>query len=829
MTVFEGPVAFKHIRQALSSSIDPESFRCTDVPFERLREAIIDPTLSTLDRAVRLRHALRYADERFGAAAGRHNLPLPESAEWPDPTMCKACGLQNKAGGNVEALPWMPSWLGNVPAGGVDATVARASARPWHNGTLKADCWLTEALGFDTFRGPGQALGVRSALHMTRDEALLVILPTGEGKSLVFQAVAAANPGETVAVVVPTVALAIDHAASTRNFKALLPDRQHAYIGDRSEDKAAMRDAIASGEQGLVFAAPEAFLASLRRPLLDAAAAGKLAAVVVDEAHLVNAWGTDFRVEFQLLAALFAELRRSAPVGRQPRLICLSATVTQEALQSLETLFCADKVIGIVPATRLRPEPDIWVAPLSWNKLDRQSRVLESLRHLPRPAILYVTEQKEAEAWYSMLRREGFASMGMVHGGSSTDTRTEIVDAWRKGKLDIVVGTSAFGLGIDYAHVRTIVHACLPEGLDRYYQEIGRSGRDNCASIALLLADQSDLAVAESLATKRIISIDKGFQRWASMFAKAKRNASGHARFEIDLATSPSYEPDMRSERNEDWNGRVLSLMSNASLIRLAGLTHDESGQKTLLAVDILNEGHRDRTVWETHVEWFRKRLLAASRENFLGVRRLLEDRACPGTLFSALYTLTHHDSALNVVAACGGCKVCRATKEHGWFADWPGMPRSPWPVGQVRTELAAFLDSGRCFIERDDTSAGKAHERRLKNLVNGLWEAGLRKCLVLGEVPPLLREVLAQKPWCVASGSDPRLLSSNGLPPGPDLVWIALGHAPPGHHLGPRSPGRERIYLFPGRLEDPERPGRPMSDRVSPLTIQHVLKSLLV
>lgn len=829
MTMFEGPVAFKHIRQALNRSIDPESFQCADVPFERLRAAMIDPTLSALDRAVRLRHALRYADERFGVAAGRHSLPLPKSVEWPDPTMCKRCGLQNKAGGNIEASPWMPAWLSNLPDAGVDATAAQASLRPWHNGALKADYWLTDKLGFDTFRGPGQALGVRSALHMDRNEALLVILPTGEGKSLIFQTVAAAYPRETVAVVVPTVALALDHAASTRNFQALLPNQMHAYIGDRSEDKAAMRAAIASGEQGLVFAAPEAFLASLRRPLLDAAAAGKLAAVVIDEAHLVNAWGTDFRVEFQLLAALFAELRRSAPVGRKPRLIFLSATVTQEALQALETLFCTDKAIGIVPAARLRSEPDIWVAPLSGHYLDRQNRALEALRHLPRPAILYVTEQKEAEAWYSMLRREGFASMGMVHGGSGTTTRAEVVDAWRKGQLDLVVGTSAFGLGIDYPHVRTIVHACLPEGLDRYYQEIGRSGRDNCASIALLLADQSDLAVAESLATKKIISIDKGYERWASMFAKAKRNVSGHAQFDIDLATSPSYEPDMKSERNEDWNGRVLSLMSNASLIRLSGLTYDESGQKTLLSVEILNEGHRDRTVWETKVEQVRNRLLSASRENFLGVRRLLEDRACPGTLFSALYTLTRHDGPLNVVAACGGCKVCRAAKEHGWFADWPGMPRSPWTVGQVRPELAALLDGGRCFIEHDDTTAGKAHERRLRDLINGLWAAGLRKCLILGEVPPLLRDMLAQQPWCVASGSDPRLLSSNGLPPGPDLVWASLAHTPLGHHLGPRSYGRERVYLLPGRLEDPDRPGRPMSDRVPTLTMQHVLKSLHV
>jgi ATP-dependent DNA helicase RecQ len=225
MTVVEGPLAFGYIRNALTGGISPEDFRCTDVPFERLRNAIYDTTLSVLDRAVRLRHALRYADERLGAVAGRHSLPVPESTDWPDRVMCKACGLRNTAGGYVEALPWSPSWLDDSPAGGVDGVAVQASPRRWHHGPLKADYWLTEALGFQTYRGPGQALGVRCAVHMPRDEALLVILPTGEGKSLVFQALAAAHPGETVAVVVPTVALAIDHAASTRKFEALLSEQ----------------------------------------------------------------------------------------------------------------------------------------------------------------------------------------------------------------------------------------------------------------------------------------------------------------------------------------------------------------------------------------------------------------------------------------------------------------------------------------------------------------------------------------------------------------------------------------------------------------------------
>jgi ATP-dependent DNA helicase RecQ len=153
---------------------------------------------------------------------------------------------------------------------------------------------------------------------MPTGQSLLAVLPTGEGKSLIFQALAAAHPGEVVAVVVPTVALALDQDNSARKLGELLGTYSHAYLGGQDQQNAEILDRISNGEQGLMFAAPEAFGGRLQPALLRAAANGKLAALVIDEAHLVDAWGTDFRNDFQLLAALVAELRLRAPLRRAP-------------------------------------------------------------------------------------------------------------------------------------------------------------------------------------------------------------------------------------------------------------------------------------------------------------------------------------------------------------------------------------------------------------------------------------------------------------------------------------------------------------------------------
>jgi ATP-dependent DNA helicase RecQ len=823
-----GEQAFLYLREALSGHRDPQSFDCGDVPFNRLRLAIHDKRLSSLDRAVRLRHALRHAQLTLASEKSARSLPMPRSSDWPDATETRKCGLTVRAGGEVEALPWVPDWLHGVSEAGADAAAMQEAMRPWTHKYPAADYWIQELFAYKYYRGPGQALAVRSALHMPVNKTLLAVMPTGEGKSLVFQALAAAHPNQIVAVVVPTVALARDHANSLLRVEALKPFRAHAYVGGEGAKNAEILAGIAKGDQGLVFSAPESFIGRLRQPLLEAAKFGQLAAFVIDEAHLVDAWGADFRNEFQLLGALVAELRAVAPVHQQPRVICLSATVTQEAHDTLETLFAPKGGLSLVPAARLRPEIDTWIAEPTGDVFERERHVLDALFHLPRPAILYVTRQQDADNWGKTLAEAGFGRISVLHGGSTNETRKNVVDAWRTGELDLVVGTSAFGLGIDYPHVRTVIHACIPESLDRYYQEVGRSGRDGRASGAVLVPDQSDEEIAVSVASKKIISVEKGIQRWRSMFLSHRRDYNAPARFLIDPTVSPPYDPDMQGERNEDWNGRVLSLMARSRLISLAGLQFDTERKITVVAIDVLRDDHLEPRVWDTLVESQRQSLLNASNHRFKDMMHLLASRVCPAERLSKLYALRHDDKTWPVEIACGGCRSCRTTRKDGWFAHWPNPPTAPWNIGKLSERLNALCDRGRCFVERnaEDVNTLLA-QRRLKEMIEGLWNDGLRKCIVIGALPTAARAVLSECPWCVAQGKDRQILSSNGLPPGPELIWVADDAMLGEHDLQPREAGTERIYILPFSPSDPSRAGRSLADRFQLVTFSLLRETL--
>lgn len=815
MAPINGEIAFLYLRAVLSGERDAADFVCADVPFERLRLAVLDTGLSAADRAVRLRHALRFAELGLGGSHSACALPMPQSPDWPDAARAACFGLVIRAGRETQALPWKPDWLDSVGADGADAAAMGAELRPWTSRYPRADDWLQRVFGHTHYRGAGQALAVRSALNMPADETLLAVMPTGEGKSLVFQALAEACRGQTVAVVVPTVTLALDHANSIGGELAGNLGRHHAYVGGQDIDNDAILARIPGGDQGLVFSAPESFIGRLRDPLLEAARHGRLAALVIDEAHLVDAWGADFRNEFQLLGALVAELRAEAPAHQQPRIICLSATVTKDAFDTLQILFAPGRHLSIVHAARLRPEIDSWIAQPTSSTDERDARVLEALRHLPRPAVLYLTRQEDAQRWYNLLRETGYARIALVHGGSTTDARRDVVDRWRTGELDLVVGTSAFGLGIDYSHVRTVVHACIPESLDRYYQEVGRSGRDGRAAVSVLVPHSGDMAIARGLARKKIISVEKGFARWHSMFKSAVRDKSGVARFLIDPTVSPGYDPDMQGERNEDWNGRVLSLLAGSGIITMAGLRFAPEKNTTLVVIDILRDDHLHAQVWKGSVEARRKVLRYSGAQRLKDMALILEDAECPSGRLGELYALRQDGDIVHAGLACGGCRHCRADNVAGWFAQWPNAPTAPWAIGNMSVRVAGLLPNGRCFVEYDPEKFDTLpYPRRMTETMEALWSDGLRKFIVLGDAPDSVSAQLAAHHWSVAKGGTRNILSSNGLPAGPEIVWVGTGVALAQHDLAPRSPDAARIYFVPTGTFDPGRPERPLADR---------------
>ena len=202
-------------------------------------------------------------------------------------------------------------------------------------------------------------------------------------------------------------------------------------------------------------------------------------------------------------------------------------------------------------------------------------RVLESIHHLPRPLILYTTRVEDADRWHDRLVAEGYRRVAKVTGATRGERRREVIlglrgevvdDGERRTTIDIVVATSAYGLGVDQNDVRAIIHACLPESIDRFYQEVGRGGRDGRPAVSLLLWTPADENTAQGLALTTVIGVDKASKRWEAMWTR--RRPDGDDSFVLHLDTIPHYLKG-NNQRSEQWNLLTLLLMQRAHLLRL--------------------------------------------------------------------------------------------------------------------------------------------------------------------------------------------------------------------------------------------------------------------
>ncbi|MEI7987380.1 MAG: protein DpdF, partial [Armatimonadota bacterium] len=345
-------------------------------------------------------------------------------------------------------------------------------------------------LPFTGYQGPGQRLAIRSSFFLRPGGTLVVNLPTGTGKSLVAWAPALLSEQNSLTIMItPTIALAIDQECQLReqypNAPGGLPRELAWHSGLNEQTRKIIWQRLKDCKQRILITSPESFVGSLSRLLYETAEKGLLKYFVVDEAHLVAQWGNDFRPEFQAMSGMRRDLLKVCPSGRAFRTLLLSATLTQESFDVLETLF-SEGEFDSVNAVSLRPEPEYWISS-SQNKIERDRKVIELLRVVPRPFLLYVTTKKDANEWYSKFKQLGLLRSGCVHGGTSSEERERVISRWRAGEIDCVVATSAFGLGMDKSDIRAVIHACIPESIDRFYQEVGRAGRDGNASVSFLL------------------------------------------------------------------------------------------------------------------------------------------------------------------------------------------------------------------------------------------------------------------------------------------------------------------------------------------------------
>jgi len=802
MRELEGAEAFDALRRLLAVEPQEEWQASSEPSIERLRVALggVTAQASELDLAVMLRQALRREDARRGyEVSPRVIVKHPRLAEF---LAWKRVGLASDpivGGFRVSANVWRPDWLRAEGLLGVDDVAASEVVRRSFGGQDCTGDPFLAAIGRVCYRSRGQRAAVRAALSTPPGATLVIALATGEGKSMVFQLIhavgfvgelASASRGVTL-VIVPTVALGVNHEEEALGVCGLA--RPLAYQSGASAANATLAERIAGGIQGLCFASPEAACGPLRTALRKAAGAGQLRAMVIDEAHLVDQWGTGFRTEFQELSGLRQELLAASPSGGELRTVLLSATLTAQSRDTLKALFGIGEAFESISAVRLRSEPDYWVAKA--DESARHSRVMEALHHVPRPAVLYVTEVAHAEAWRRKLRDAGFNRVGMLHGKSSREDRERIVANWREGALDVVIGTSAFGLGIDYAHARSVIHACVPETLDRFYQEVGRGGRDGKASLSLIVPAPSDFPIAERISQQKVITVDRGLERWTALFAG--KRPLGDNRFAVRVDGSPGVtedDIDMTGDWNADWNLRTLALMARAGMVGLLGAPLSPMSEPgDWLEIEMLDDEHLKRETWERRVEPVRASAQASNLRNFELMQRFTADTECPAGILEQLYG---HDE---VARTCSSCSRCRSY-ESARRPDFPtAEPRSPWLLPMPHLLARLFDVDGRLLVTYGEVS-GRAESRRLGDTLERLYRMGLAKLIQMGEAPFDLGRVLRfaqNSPFFVSQLPSP---VHSRLPAGPELVLVGRDH-PLGETVYAPLPGRRRLFLVPENL----------------------------
>jgi ATP-dependent DNA helicase RecQ len=337
---------------------------------------------------------------------------------------------------------------------------------------------LRTHFGFTAFR-PGQAEAVENLLA---GQHTLVVMPTGAGKSLIYQLAALHRPGLTL-VISPLIALMKDQVDSLARHNIPATCINSALP---TNEQARRLQAMTEGAFRLAYVAPERLRST---PFQEALRSVTVSLLAVDEAHCISQWGHDFRPDYLHIASARSQMG-------DPVTVALTATATPQVQDDIVRL------LGLPSARRIvtgfnRPNLSFEVRYTA----DLPAK-LQTLQHLlagwgDGAAIVYVGTRRDAEEVAEFVRNVCGLEAQHYHAGLDAETRTRVQEAFLAGDLPIVVATNAFGMGIDRPDVRLVVHYTLPGTLEAYYQEAGRAGRDGQPARAVLLYAPQDRALQE--------------------------------------------------------------------------------------------------------------------------------------------------------------------------------------------------------------------------------------------------------------------------------------------------------------------------------------------
>src|SRR5215218_8095750 len=346
-----------------------------------------------------------------------------------------------------------------------------------------------EKLGYEELR-PGQEGAITEVLagHDT-----LAVMPTGAGKSAIYQIAGALIPGVTV-VVSPLIALQQDQVEAIVEM-----DAGGAALLNSTLPATEREEALDEFEQGateFLFLAPEQFT---NEETFARVQASEPSLFVIDEAHCISEWGHDFRPEYLRLGAVIEALAH-------PRILALTATASPPVRQEIvERLGMREPRIVVRGFDR----PNIRLAVEGFaDEEDKRQALIARVVEAPKPGIIYAATRKHTEELAVALVAQGVNAVA-YHAGMAAGERARVQEAFMSDAADVIVATTAFGMGVDKLNVRFVYHLDVTESVDAYYQEIGRAGRDGDLAEAILFFRPEDLNLRRFLASSGRVDADQ--------------------------------------------------------------------------------------------------------------------------------------------------------------------------------------------------------------------------------------------------------------------------------------------------------------------------------
>lgn len=510
------------------------------------------------------------------------------------------------------------------------------------DGSLVTNPFIRNLTGYSYFKSAEQKLCVGGALRTPSGYSTLVSMSTGGGKSLITQTVTYQTSGLTI-VVVPTISLMINQFdGAVKTIKHDTTEEIFYYHSGKSLSD--FYTAVNKGTAKLLFVSPESIIKNqkLKEFLLIKNREGYLKNLIIDEAHIILEWGSSFRVDFQCLDAWRKEL---ISANENLRTFLLSATFDRNTVEYLRKYYSDNDKWIEIRCDKLRKE-------IRYNVIkaksydDKKQKMIDCIKLLPHPMIVYVRSPGDADYVSSILDSEGFKNFRKFTGNTSNTERDAIISDWLENKFEIMIATCAFGVGVDKKDIRTVLHTYIPDNPGKYYQEAGRGGRDGMPSLSVVLYTMEDIDSAFGMATK-VLTPEKISGRWFSMLRSPNTIRMGNSRYVLDTYIKPNYNEseefiDFANDRDIAWNVYVILLLRRNSLISIDSVDYINGkyvfniliNDKTILEE---NSDSYDLFLMVRNLEW------DVTEKEFIKMRNNLKNvgKKCWCGMFNDTYTLT--------------------------------------------------------------------------------------------------------------------------------------------------------------------------------------------